>query len=906
MLKFFRFSFSYLLIVLVLFSSYFLASAQSQTRLKDLPAEPKYPGMITQVDEPPPGVTPEWWATISGEILAPTSVDVGDFPSPDLDWVQDGYSSTYSSSFGKAIASAGDVNNDGYEDVIVGDPTYFNNYTGQGRAYVYLGSENGLNTSYVWTFGDTDWDGNARFGLSAGTAGDFNCDGYDDIIIGAPRYTGSYSQQGYAKVFFGNSSGLNSSAGWTVYGSATSEQYGSGVSTAGDVNGDNCDDIIVGAKYWYDGSSGWYEGAAFVYYGSETPDTTFDWMVQGNQSGTELGEFLDTVGDVNGDGYDDIIVAAPYYDYVGKVWGYYGSPSGLSGGALSSSPDWTITVKARSVSKAGDVNGDGYDDVIIGNDDTTAFVYQGSASGLSTTVNWSTDCGVGYDNYFTNVSEAGDVNDDGYDDVLVALSTYPYSQHTGPEQNTKEGYVYLFYGSSSGLLESPTWSMSGGEENAYLGDWEGLGAADVNDDNYADVLMGAPGYPGDGALIIGRGYAVYGRADEAISGLTAVNNSPQEIDETVNFTATKSSGSYVMYDWDFGDGITDANAGSTTEHSYSAAGIFSTTVIAYNTVNTQTTTTLVTVQDIPIEGLEATSSSPTALGALTYFTATISSGTGVSYTWNLGGEAIEYGEVVSHTFSTTGEFSVVVTATNTTNQQVAETFAHVDVPILGLAATNDSPTLSGELTTLTATVTGGTGVNYQWWVDGETKDGSVVTHAYSEAGEHTAIVTATNHLGFEIAETQILVGEVVELSPGTESFSTLQDSLSLDFPSPLTETMTITVTPQFTPTQDTGWFTFLGMSFDLSMEDADGNPIIEISPTITLTLYYDNIDIPQHIDESELTLQRYDEVLGDWVELTTINRDIEENWIMVELDHLTEFAILSYQPYKIYLPLVFR
>jgi len=903
MTRYLRFSIGNLFIILVLFSSYFGASAQPQARIDSQPIEPQYPGLATQVDDLPPSVTPEWWKRVSDSLDTPTAVGAGDYPSPDPDWIRDGYDTTHTNSFGKAVANAGDVNNDGYEDIIVGAHYYYNTGTTQGRAYIYLGSETGLSTTFIWSVGDDDPDNYAQFGRSVASAGDFNCDDYDDVIVGAHGYSGSYDGEGYVKVFFGMPTGVYTTAGWTVYGSAASEAIGSSVNTAGDVNGDNCDDIIVGAVGWDNDSSTGKEGAFFVYHGSSTPDTTHDWMIELDQGSSTFGDFSDTSGDVNGDGYDDIIIAAPDYSHVGKVWGYFGSEFGLSSSDL---PDWTITLKTTSVSTAGDVNGDGYDDVVIGVYPADVNIYHGSTSGLSTTANWNVNMAFGTSANYPTVSQAGDWNNDGYGDVLIAMSTFPYSSDVGPGQYPYEGYAFLYYGSPSGLMFTPTWSMKGDMANAYLGNWEGLGSADVNNDGYDDVLLGANGQTVGGTPWVGRAYTVYGGADEAITGLTVIDDSPKEINQTISFTTTQTTGTYVTYDWDYNDGSTDLNAGTQVNHVYTSSGVYTATVIAHNTVNTQTATTLVTVQDIPIEDLEAANSSPTALGMPTYFTTTISSGTGVSYTWDLGGEVVKLGQHVSHTFSTTGVFTAVVTATNTTNQQVAETIAKVDIPISGLAATNDSPTLSGELTTFTATVSGGTGINYQWWVDGEAKDGSMVTHAYTEAGEHAAIVTATNSLGIDVVETMVLIGVAVDLPPGTESYATLQDSLSLDFPAPLTETLTITVTPQFTPTQDTGGFTFVGRSFDLSMADADGNPIIEISPTITLTLNYDDNDLPPHIDEVELTLQRYDIVLEDWVELTVIDRDMDDNWIMVELDHLTEFAILSDQPYKVFLPLVLR
>jgi len=779
MKDYFRYSIVNVLIIFLLLSSNFGALAEPQhetmTSGRTLENQSPYPRLVTPVKNLPAGVTPEWWAAITDEIDIPTAVGFGDYPTPDPDWIRDGYDITNWNSFGKAVASAGDVNNDNYEDVIVGAHYYYNTGTTQGRAYIYLGSDTGLSTSYIWSVGDEDPDYYAQFGRSVGSAGDFNCDGYDDVIVGAHAYSGTYAGEGYVKVFYGMPTGVYTSAGWTVNGSAGYEAYGSAVATAGDVNGDGCDDIIIGAEGWNNDPETHSEGAVFVYHGGSTPVTTYEWMVQADQNNPGLGTLVDTAGDVNGDGYDDIIVASPLHDGDGKVWGYYGSTNGLSNGAISGTPDWTVTLRSTSISTAGDVNGDNYDDVVIGVYPADVNVYLGSASGLSTSANWTTNIAFGTSASYPTVSEGGDWNNDGYGDVMVALSTFPSYADVGPGQYAYEGYVFFFYGTSGGLRNSPTWSMKGNMEQAFLGSWEGLGSADVNNDGYDDVLMGANGQTVDGKQWVGRAYAVYGGPDESITGLTVVDDSPKEINQTVILTATHTTGTYVTYDWDFGDEITESNAGTHVDHVYTASGIYTATVIAHNTVNTQTATTSVTVLDIPISGLTATNSSPTVLGNPTFFTSTISSGTAVTYTWDLGGETIVSGQNVTYTFSTAGVYTAVVTATNFTNQQVAETIVYIESPISGLVATNDSPTLIGDKTTMTATVTGGTNVTYQWNVDDTIILGSFISHSYTEAGQHTALVTATNILGTAVAETMILIGEVVTLPVGTETYTTLSD-----------------------------------------------------------------------------------------------------------------------------------
>src|SRR6185436_20138077 len=111
-----------------------------------------------------------------------------------------------SASFGISVATAGDVNGDGYSDVIVGAYGYDNGQTDEGRAFVYDGSAAGLATSATWT-AESDQAG-ASFGVSVATAGDVNGDGYADVVIGAYGYDNGQSNEGRAFVYHGSAAGL--------------------------------------------------------------------------------------------------------------------------------------------------------------------------------------------------------------------------------------------------------------------------------------------------------------------------------------------------------------------------------------------------------------------------------------------------------------------------------------------------------------------------------------------------------------------------------------------------------------------------------------------------------------------------------------------------------------------------
>jgi hypothetical protein len=147
-------------------------------------------------------------------------------------------------SFGASVGTAGDVNGDSYIDVVVGAYLYDNGQSNEGRAFVYSGSAGGLSATPDWT-AESD-QANASFGYSVGTAGDVNGDGYADVIVGAPDYDNGQNAEGRAFVYHGSATGLRRTADWTAESNRSLFFFGDSVGTAGDVNGDGYDDIIVG------------------------------------------------------------------------------------------------------------------------------------------------------------------------------------------------------------------------------------------------------------------------------------------------------------------------------------------------------------------------------------------------------------------------------------------------------------------------------------------------------------------------------------------------------------------------------------------------------------------------------------------------------------------------------------
>jgi hypothetical protein len=388
--------------------------------------------------------------------------------------------------FGISVSAAGDVNGDGFSDVLVGANGY-NSSTG--RAYIFLGGASMNNTADVTMTGEA---ANIKLGYSVSDAGDVNGDGYSDVIAGAYDYS---SSTGRAYIYFGGAS-MNNAADVTMTGETAFSNFGNSVSAAGDVNGDGYSDVIAGA-FGYSSST----GRAYIYFGSASMNNTADVILTGEASGIQFGQSVSNAGDVNGDGYSDIIAGANVYStFTGRTYIYFG------GVLMDNSPDAAITGEAAgnqfgySVSYAGDVNGDGYSDVIAGawgygTNKGRAYLYDYFMK--SHIIPEITMTGEATFNQFgISVSKAGDVNGDGYSDVIVGANGY----------SVNIGRAYIYFGGEI-LNNVPDITMTGEAAGVYFGNSVST-AGDVNGDGYADVIVGAQKYSSN----TGRAYIYFGGA----------------------------------------------------------------------------------------------------------------------------------------------------------------------------------------------------------------------------------------------------------------------------------------------------------------------------------------------------------------------------------------------------------
>jgi hypothetical protein len=413
----------------------------------------------------------------------------------------------------------GDFNGDGYADLAVGAPYYDGGYTNEGKVFVYLGSASGPLSAPFWAGQGGQAD--AHLGAAVAGAGDVNGDGLADLVVGAPDYDEGQTNEGCIFILLGSNTAPQSMGNCALAGEQANAYFGAAVAGAGDVDGDGYADVIVGAYgYSNDLTS---EGAAFLYRGSASGlQTTASWLVEGNQINGGFGAAVSGAGDVNQDGFSDVVVGAYKQgsgeeSQAGRAYVYHGSANGLS-----ASPSWLVNEVQPSahlgfaVAGAGDVNGDGYSDVIVGApdydngqaDEGRAYLYHGSAAGLGTSANWTTESNQAGAQYGWSVAAAGDVNGDGYSDVVVGAPYFDGGQ-------TDEGKAFVYHGTVSGLSASANWTAESNQANAHFG-WSVAAAGDANGDGYADVIAGAPEFD-NGHTDEGGIFLYYGNGGPGIS-----------------------------------------------------------------------------------------------------------------------------------------------------------------------------------------------------------------------------------------------------------------------------------------------------------------------------------------------------------------------------------------------------
>ncbi|MFA7379458.1 MAG: FG-GAP-like repeat-containing protein [Bacteroidia bacterium] len=457
--------------------------------------------------------------------------------------------------FGKSVSYAGDVNGDGYSDIIVGAPNYANGQTDEGAFFVFNGSVSGLNTSYSRMV-ESD-QANGMLGISVSFSGDVNGDGYSDVVVGFYGYTNGQTNEGAFMIYHGGASGIGASFSCFVESNQASTFFGNAVACAGDVNGDGYSDVIIGALEYDNGQTD--EGAFFIYHGTASGlSTTAALMVESNQASARMGQSVACSGDVNGDGYSDVVIGIPFYtsgqSNEGATMIYHGSSTGIGGSPIITlESNFAGARMGTSVSSAGDVNGDGYADVIVGvpffangqTDEGVAYVFHGGASGISGSYASIIESNQAGSNMGWDVSCAGDVNGDGYSDIVTSAQEYANGQ-------TDEGAAFVFHGGASGAHTTQNVLIQRDVTDARFGRSISF-AGDVNGDGYSDMIVGAVKASNSSILSYGGAIGYYG----SVTGISSANWSVSGSINNSNFSTSISSAGDVN-----GDGYSDVIVGA--------------------------------------------------------------------------------------------------------------------------------------------------------------------------------------------------------------------------------------------------------------------------------------------------------------------------------------------------------
>ncbi|MFI5173170.1 MAG: FG-GAP-like repeat-containing protein, partial [Chitinophagales bacterium] len=472
------------------------------------------------------------------------------------------------SSFGHSCGFAGDINADGNEDIICGAPNYDNGQTDEGRLFIYFGSMDGFYTVDPFIY-EVNQPG-ANLGMSTCGKIQINNDVFSDIAVAATGFDNGELNEGAVFLFTGNSTGLNLFDQLEI--NQPNAAFGNSISFLSDINNDHSDEILVGVPMYDDGQTD--EGGVFIYL-SSSPDVYDDSsliIITSNIAGFQYGEFVKSCVSLNDDNLQEILIGCPNGEEgeLNEGLAYIYFTDNL---LPNPAPDYPIflsnTFAGFTYNPLGncDINGDGFEDLIIGHstfdngqtDEGKIMIFFGSSTGIDSIVDQEVERNLASFFFGGNMAVAGDVNNDGYDDLVFGKSSFSSPQ-------TSEGVVELYLGGPSGLIFPYYRQYQGNATGRYYGH-RVEGAGDINGDGIDDFIASCGSYSNgqtsEGAILVFLGNTV------------SLSTLPSQVIES-NVT-NKLIGSQLAVGDVNGDGYSDvvaSYAGSSVELYYgSSAGL---------------------------------------------------------------------------------------------------------------------------------------------------------------------------------------------------------------------------------------------------------------------------------------------------------------------------------------------
>lgn len=485
------------------------------------------------------------------------------------------YSSSPQAYTGQSVSSAGDFNHDGINDIIVS--AYNQNALGRDKAgvvFVIYGQKNrsifpvniDMNTALDLSVGVAMYGAVAEdsFGRIVSSAGDFNADGIDDIVVAAcnsdplgRNAAGTvyviYGKKGGFSAHIDLNSTLDPSAGFKIYGATAGDSIGTSINFAGDVNNDDISDIIIGT-YAYSPTGRTSAGATYVIYGQKGgPTADIDLLslniskgfrITGAATNDNSGKYVSAAGDFNNDGIDDFLTGAIFgvpngRSQAGILYVFYGKTGGYSA-HIDLATDFTSSMGfmiyggsqtgwlGSAHAPIGDFNGDGISDIVLAaynsayngiNGVGQVYVLYGKTggyqatldliSGLDSSQGFTISGTVNNERCGVFLSSAGDFNKDGLDDIIFTCI------NGGPASG---GIVHLVYGQkggisstidlSAGLTAKQGFSVYHNTSGSQLGRSLSI-AGDFDNDGAIDILLGAPKADPYGYQDAGTTYVIF-------------------------------------------------------------------------------------------------------------------------------------------------------------------------------------------------------------------------------------------------------------------------------------------------------------------------------------------------------------------------------------------------------------